>query len=240
MIYGKHFFSWRRLIAGSVSSIAAVSIVYPAIGLTLQNILGWSNAVFHVDLFRGDTPICNIFQWLSALFFESGVYSVPSFPHFLMVVWDSLGYNVVPDLVSLAETAWIVGLASRPRAKLLLLAAFDIIFTTAIWFIWIFATLWLFEGRSLGNFVAYIFKANSSGFPIHWYFALTTYFTSTLWIGFVFLTLLLGTLRRAVGWVVRLLESRSVQELPILFFTSVICLGSWLVFLVVWVLRPAA
>ena len=238
-VYGKRFFSWRRVIAGSISSLIACSMAYLAICLGIKHLLGWQKFGMFVEYGREGSILFRALEGLSRILFAPGWYESPSFSELLMIAWSSLGFNIVPDLVSIAETAWIISLASRPRANLLSLVVLDLILTTVIWFIWIFAADWLLLGFSFDTFVTHL-SPSRSGIAAEWVFALTTYATSALWIGFVIVTLIVGTLRRTSICVVRLLESRLVQELSILFLTSVICLASWLVFLVAWVLRSSA
>ena len=61
-----------------------------------------------------ESLLLRVFSTLSSVLFEPGLHKIPSVVPWIAEVWDSLGYNVLPDLVSLAETAWIIRLASRP------------------------------------------------------------------------------------------------------------------------------
>lgn len=242
LVYGPKLFSLRRVLSGTLSSILACILVYAVLMLIGGYIFEMKyEFVIPEDPLVYDRGLAKLLNRGTVALFPPGAYLIPSVRHGLMCVWDSLGWNVVPDIISISETAWVIRLASNARSSLLRLAVLDLCLTTLISLTWIcVVALLIYRVNPVGILSGLLVFGNAGeggglhhvNFSLFWIFILTAYATSALWLGFITLTVVFGFLRRVSSLAVRVLESRTVHELPIGSAVGMVCLASWILYFV--------
>lgn len=213
-IYGRKMLSWRRVFSSCTSSLLLTFVFFFLILRLNQILFGIGdvdyNANYVVD-FLGHTG-------------GSISYSNPLY--LISVAYDCVGFNFIPDFISLAETCWVIKLAAQRKYNLFFLFFIDFVFTT---FIWVVAHLiaFVYSSLILGIDLAPLLNNyDADSVPILAYVA-TTYSTSLIWFVFLFTLLIVSAAKRASSFAVALFESKWVVELPIFLFVGVICLVSW-------------
>lgn len=236
-VYGGKTFSWRRLYRSTLFSIFFVFCFYwlfVRIGM----------AFFKLPeefLAAGNSTLLSLFQ----INIVTEAQALPWFdPITLLVVfYDALGLNVIPDFVSLLETAWILRIACKKEAPLILLLLLDFLLTTLIWMAALgVATLntailtYGIDFFTSHDFPIYDYLNKVFNFslptavspvPFYWAMVSTTYTTSLLWILFIVTILSIAFLKRTTSILVTLLESKWVINFPIVLVVGIPCLIAW-------------
>ena len=154
------------------------------------------------------------------------------------LLFDSSGVNIIPDFISVAETGWILSKATEKNSNITALFLLDLFLTTLIWVIAhcvaiLYATFILPGDPASLSIESILNMYSMHGAGDNWLsYILTTYTTSGIWFGFVLSVLLVAAAKRMSTWVLVILESKWVRELPLLFIVGVPCLLAWLVLLV--------
>jgi hypothetical protein len=150
------------------------------------------------------------------------------------VLYDSVGINVIPDFLSVAETCWILRKATNPNSNILVLFLLDLILTTLIcFFAHVFAYLYtvFILPRDLRYLSMEVIRYNYSIFDgvgvSKLAYISTTYITSFFWFCFVSCTLFFGLEKRISRYSVLVLESNLAQKLPLSLMVGIPCLLSW-------------
>lgn len=121
-VYGEQLFSVRRLSSVTISSLIFTFLFY--IFFTRLTILhGMPDYI----------PISNGYFLNFFNYYETGIEK--QHPLFILaVLFDSLGINVLPDFLSVAETGWILKKATKNNSNILGLFLLDLLLTTLICF----------------------------------------------------------------------------------------------------------
>jgi len=215
-IYGIRLLSFRRVIASALSSLFFIVILFWFLNRIGQTFFNWSGTIYAL----------HVPPWLTWLVLPGSTIPSLSIPKVAMTLHDSLGFNLIPDIISIAETGWILRKASESGSKLSKLAIIDFAFTTLIWIVAHSIAYAYTTGIEMGSFAAVPLSVVYS--DATWLAAIgTTYSTSLLWIGFLFTLYIMIFLRRASSTLVSLLESKLVQELPFALMIGIPCLVAW-------------
>lgn len=221
-IYGEKVFSVRRLSSVTISSLIFTFLFY--IFFTRLTILqGMPDS-----LWISNSYFYNFFNYYEA---EIG----KQHPLFIAaVLFDSIGINILPDFLSVAETGWILRKATKPNANILALFVLDLVLTTLICFL-AHALAYLYTVFILPGDLRYlsmeVIRYNYSIFDgigvSKLAYILTTYITSFFWFCFVSCALFFGLAKRISNYSVLILESNLVQKLPLSLIIGIPCLLSW-------------
>jgi len=225
-IYGQKLFSVRRLLSSTTSSTIFLLFSY---WLLLKLFLLYSNNII--------IPIEGNPYYKFIGYTEDFISHSHPFP-IIFLIFDSIGINLVPDYISLAETGWIINKACKKESNLLGLFFIDIMLTTTISMVshilaYMYSAIFIYGSPlSLDDFLfAYTFVHHNEmliGYAIgNWAFVASTFSTSLLWILFIFSVLSIALLKRLSSYAVAVLESKWVAELPIVLFVGLLCLFSW-------------
>lgn len=221
-IYGAKAISGRRLLVSAISSLFFVTVLFWVITRIYQTFFELTDVI----VLRTAPP-------LLAKFVSPGeTLSLFSTKNFLLVLYDALWVNIIPDMISIAETGWIIKRANRKGSSLWQLFALDLFLTTLIWI----------TAHTIGY--SFVTKIGLGGFglisisefysdPVWFSYAVSTYATSAIWIGFIISVLCLATLKRMFSFMVRVLESSLMQEFPVFLMIGIPCLFCWPVLLII-------
>lgn len=220
-IYGAKTLSWRRLFTAVLFStffIIGFYWLFVRIGTIF----------FHLP----DERILFNNPYFSYFGYNESIHRLHPLS-FFFVAFDSLGMNLIPDFISLAETAWILRLASKKGAYLLPLIILDLFFTTIICMVAIILSFlytkdFFYSGVEITIFDAIMFNFFGSGnTPFLWAVVGTTYTTSIIWVMFLLTILIVSILKRTSNTLVKILESNFVTQLPVVLVVGIPCLLSW-------------
>ena len=217
VIYGDRMFSGRRLVASAISSILFVLITY------------W----FLVNLGQAffDLPITAVKKgiqppWLDWIASPGQIIRYLELRDLTLIIYDSLGVNLVPDMISLAETGWLIKMAGTGKRSLTALFFLDLLLTSLIWMtahgIAHVGTVVLVRPIDL----SLVYSFTNSAWVAY---IISTYATSILWLSFILAVLIVSTAKRTSQLAAVILESRWVSEIPIALIVGIPCLLSWLV-----------
>ncbi len=226
IVYGNRPLSVRRFVSSSLSSILFVFFSYfllLRIGQSFFGVGEYAPELGH--------------QYARVLGYEGGAMEYTSPYKLFELVWDSLGINVVPDYLSIIETGWILGLATRAKSNIAKLAALDFVLTTLIWlfshFVAFVVTKFTVEPHLT---LAYFLSVYSE--PYWLAYVVTTYSTSFIWFAFLFTVFATAQLKRLSAILSHLLESKWVAELPILMMVGLLCMLCWPALLIANLVSP--
>jgi len=221
-VYGEQLFSVRRLSSVTISSLIFTFLFY--IFFTRLTILhGMPDYI----------PISNGYFLNFFNYYETGIEK--QHPLFILaVLFDSLGINVLPDFLSVAETGWILKKATKNNSNILGLFLLDLLLTTLICFfshiVAYLCTAFIIPGniRYLSmDIVKYNYSIYNGIGVSKLAFILTTYITSFFWLCFVCSVLFFGLAKRISKFSVLILESKLAQKLPLSLIVGIPCLLSW-------------
>lgn len=227
IIYGKRTLSLRRILTSVIFSLFFIVCFY---WLFVRICTTFFKMPDEWVIVKGNP------YFLFLGYHESTIYLLHPYK-ILTILYDSLGINIIPDFISLAETAFILRLASKKDANLLSLVFLDFFLTTLIFIVGLFVailyTKFIIYGGS-GDILEYI-KFNilsntafvTGSVPYWAAAAATTYTTSILWVLFIIYTLCLAILKRASTVVIKALESPWVTQLPVVLVFGIPCLVAW-------------
>lgn len=215
-VYGDSYFSFKRIFSSIISSIFfAISIYYLII-------LVFPDESYHLTVSLGEFGSC---------LFESKSSAKPyTIDHLILLIYYTAMVNVVPDMISVAETGFILKVSAKSNIGLAKLFIVDLFLTTAIWVLWI---SYLFHFDPV--FVEWS-KSNSIidlyGNSPTWYsLTISTYSTSILWFIFVFTVVALGGGKRSSRMIKQILDLEWVKTLsfkyPVFIILGLPCVFSW-------------
>lgn len=237
IIYGDKFLSCKRFFISSISSFIFVLFSYWLI-LIIYSV------IYNASFLEAEMNIDNREHFF--YYFLNHVPKVKtfSFHNIAGLLWDSIGINLLPDIISLLETEWILKKATEKESNLLKLFLLDFILTSLIWLIAhsmaiLLSMIYFNESINLTKwfFLDYRFNINNEFFytkkllePKALSYICSTYSTSLLWALFLIAVLFLSSLKRASNIAVNILETKWVAKLPIGFSVGFLCLISWIIY----------
>ena len=212
VIYGKERLSLRRLITSALSSIFFVVIIY----YSLATFFNFGTVEAHFQL-----------GWFSSIFFSSSI-NTNTFEYLLMLIYCSIIINIIPDMISLAETEWILKKAIKNDVNLFWLFILDIFLTTLIFVVWNIMLMkfdpviskWTETSSILS---LYSFQRST---PLYESFAISTYSTSFFWISSVVVILLIG-ISKQMSRIILLFIKIPLFSKSVSLITGLFCLFSW-------------
>ena len=218
-IYGNKTFSFKRILTSSISSVVFVICIFYML-TSLQN-----SANSETNLMLGSVG--------SKIF--TNTISVYSFNHILLLIYLSITINLFPDIISLAETGWILKISHSKNKHLLLLFLLGLFLSTIIFAIWNLYLIYfdpVFSDWATNNSIMSLYTFNRSGSPLFMSFLISTYATSFLWFSFIIIILVLGSLKRLSKTFSYILERHYFTKLPVSSLISFLCLCYWPIFLI--------
>lgn len=212
-IYSSRTFSFKRLFASSISSIFFVLCIFYVL-LAFHD-----PESSHANLMIGPK---------ASIIFSNGI-SYYSFEHILLIAYLAIHFNLIPDLISLAETGLLLKYSRKNKHTLFFLFFTDLLITTFIFIIW---NIYMFNFDStltewVGNNSILTLYSWSGSSPLYLSFLISTYATSFLWISFLLTVLVIGFLKRFSNTLKIIFESSAFVSLPVSSLTGMICLLIW-------------
>ena len=221
-VYGEKLISMRRIFSVTLSSLILTFVFY----IFFTRLVLLSGMPDHINL--SSTYFLEFFNYHEATIDKQHPLFI------LAVLFDSIGFNAIPDFLSVAETGWILKKATRKNSNILALFFLDLFLTTLIC-LSAHIIAFLYSAFILPGDIRFLsietIKYNYSIFngigASKLAFILTTYTTSAVWFLFVFNVLFVGFLKRVSSYAVVILESKLAQQLSFGLVVGMICLLSW-------------
>ncbi|MFH0780409.1 MAG: hypothetical protein V2B20_00410 [Pseudomonadota bacterium] len=212
-VYGANAVSAKRLFSSAISSLTSVVVIYYLLVAILP--VDYSESFILLGPFGSQV-------------FTSSHIDIYSLKHLYLLLYCAVMVNIVPDMISLFETGFILRFSRNGGVNTFMLFIVDLALTTLIWIAWNIYLMhfdpvvaqWA-ESNSLWS----LYSFDSS--PLWITFAISTYATSLLWFAFVSIIVAIGSCKRASRRLVSIIESPVVAQLPITLIVGVPCLVAW-------------